>query len=792
MKYIIPFKNIVHKDVSKVGGKNASLGEMISQLSKKGVKIPDGFATTAQAYFYFIKTAKLDKKIREIINNTDIDNITQLRKAGKQVRNLILKAELPQDLQEEIKEAYKTLSKQYKQESTDVAVRSSATAEDLPSASFAGQHETYLNVKGEKELLETVKKCFASLFTDRAISYRAHHGFSHFDIALSVGVQKMARSDLGGSGVMFTLDTESGFKDIILINASYGLGEMVVQGKVIPDEYKVFKTTLKEGFSPIISKEVGEKKEKMIYGKKENTLIKQVEEKQRREFVLTNEEIEKLAKWALIIEEHYSKEKNKWVPQDIEWAKDGKTGELFILQARPETVHAQETRTYYTQYSLKEKGKIVAQGLPVGEKIGAGKANVILSAKKIEQFKPGDVLVTEMTDPDWEPIMKKAAAIVTDKGGKTSHAAIVSRELGIPAIVGVGDATKKIKTGDKITIDCSSGTGDIYKGILEWKETKHNLKKIPKTKTKIMMNLGMPDSAFSLSFMPNQGVGLAREEFIIASEIQIHPLALLNYSKQDKKTKAQIDNTIKGYKDRKQYYTEKLAQGIGKIGAAFYPKPVIVRFSDFKTNEYASLIGGEKYEPEEENPMLGFRGASRYYSKEFKPAFEMECEAINIVREKFGLKNIKLLIPFCRTIEEGKKVLEILAKHNLKPKQDGLEIYVMAEIPSNIILADEFLKLFDGTSIGSNDLTQLTLGIDRDNSRLSTVGNENNEAVKELIKNLVKKCNKQNKYVGICGQAPSDYLDFARFLVENKIQSISLNPDVLIKTTLIISKQEKK
>lgn len=792
-KNILWFKEIRKKDVPKVGGKNASLGEMISQLSKQGVSVPDGFATTAEAYFYFLKQSGLDKKIKEIIKDLDVSNISQLKRVGGQIRQVVIRAEFSKEFEKEIIKSYKKLSKKYGEENTDVAVRSSATAEDLPSASFAGQHETYLNIKGEKELLKAVKKCFASLFTNRAISYRTHYGFSHLKIALSVGVQKMVRSDLASSGVIFTLDTESGFKDIVLINASYGLGEMVVQGKIIPDEYKVFSPTLVKGFSPIISKELGTKKFKLVYKKgAESTIIRPVKPSQRSKFVLTDEEILQLAGWAAAIEEHYSKLAKKWMPQDIEWAKDGRSKKLFILQSRPETVHARAKKTFYTQYTLKQKGKVLIEGLAVGEKIGAGKANVILDVKDIDKFNPGEVLVTTMTDPDWEPIMKRAAAIVTDEGGKTSHAAIISRELGIPAIVGAKNATKVINIGDKITIDCSSGKGKIYSGILKWQEKKHNLKKIPRTRTKIMMNLGMPDSAFSLSFMPNDGVGLAREEFIITSEIGVHPLALINYSKLNKNLQKKIDNLTAGYKDKKEYYVRRLAQGIGKIAAAFYPKPVIVRFSDFKTNEYASLLGGEQFEPEEANPMLGFRGASRYYSKDFEPAFKMECRAIRIIRNEFGLKNVKLLIPFCRTIEEGKKVLKILESQGFKRGEDGLEIYVMAEVPSNIILAKQFLDIFDGMSIGSNDLTQLTLGIDRDNSYLARVGDEKNKAVKELVREAIKECNRRKKYISICGQAPSDYPEFARFLVENKIKTMSINPDVLIKTILIIAKQEKR
>jgi len=787
-KLILWFEKISKRDVGLVGGKNASLGEMISQLTKKGINIPDGFATTSYAYWYFLKKNDLLPKLKEIFKKLNIKSIRSLQETGKAARKLILNSEFPEDLKEEIIKSYRNLSRKYNQKNLDVAVRSSATAEDLPSASFAGQHETYLNIRGEKELLEAVKKCIASLFLDRAISYREEKGFDHFKIALSVGVQKMIRSDLASAGVMFTLDTETGFKDIVLTNGAWGLGEMVVKGKVIPDEFLAFKPTLKQGFEPIISRVLGTKRRKLIYGIGDRATKEiPVPQGDQKRFTLTDEEILKLAKWACLIEEHYG------IPQDIEWAKDGKTGQLFIVQSRPETVHAPKEITSYTQYILKQKGKLLLEGEAIGSKITSGKVKIIPDVSKIKEFKPGEILVTRMTDPDWTSIMKVAKGIVTEEGSRVCHAAIVSRELGIPCVVGAKQAMQILKTGQSITIDCSGGRkGRIFEGQLKFEIKKYNLKQIPKTKTKMMINTSHPDAAFSNSFLPNSGVGLAREEFIIASQIQIHPLALINYSKLSKGLRKKIDEITIGYKDKKEYFIDKLSQGIGKIAAAFYPKPVIVRFSDFKSNEYAQLLGGNLFEPEEANPMLGWRGAARYYDPKFKPAFVLECQAIKRVREKFGLKNIIPEVPFCRTIEEGEKVLKLMKEHGLERGKDGLKVYMMCEIPSNVILADKFLETFDEMSIGSNDLTQLILGLDRDSALVAKVGDERNEAVKEMVKRVISICKKKKKPLGICGDAPSTFSDFTEFLIEQGIGSISLNPDTVIKTTLTVAKKEKQ
>mgnify|MGYP000572013008 CR=1 FL=1 len=785
MKKILWFNEITIEDVPKVGGKNASLGEMIKMVAPKGVNIPFGFATTAQSYFEFLKETGLDKKITEILENLDVHNLKQLAIKGKKVRQLILNSKLTPDLEKEIIEAYKKLSEKYGVNNVDVAVRSSATAEDLPGASFAGQQETYLNITGEQNVLEAVKKCFASLFTDRAIVYRKQMGFSHNKVGLSAGIQKMVRADVGSSGVMFSCDTESGFGDVVLINASYGLGENVVQGKVEPDQYYVFEKTLKNGFKPIIEKRIGSKLIKMIYTKNPKQPVKNIltTKKERENFVLNDEEILSLARWSMIIEEHYKKS------MDMEWAKDGKDGKLYIVQARPETVQSKKDLKFLEEYVLKAKSnKIIARGLSVGSKIGAGKANKIMSVKDIEKFKKGEVLVTKVTDPDWVPAMKLASAIITDSGGRTCHAAIVGRELGVPVIVGAENATKLIKSGQPITVDCSQGEdGLVYEGILPFEIKKTDISNIESTKTKILMNVGEPSNAFNLSFIPNDGVGLAREEFIIANEIKVHPNALINYNHLKPALKKKIDSLTFGYEDKAQFYVDKLAEGIGKIGAAFYPKPVIVRFSDFKTNEYRSLFGGDIYEPEEENPMIGFRGASRYYNKKFKDAFILECKAMNKVREVFGLDNVIPMVPFCRTVEEGKKVIQIIRENGIKGK-----IYVMCEVPSNVILAEKFLEIFDGFSIGSNDLTQLTLGLDRDNSEIAFVGNEKDEAVKELIEEAIKVCQNNNKYIGICGQGPSDFPDFAQFLVELGIESISLNPDSVLKTKIAIAETEKR
>ncbi len=793
--FIKKLNQIGIKDVSEAGGKNASLGEMLRNLTSKGIKIPGGFVVTATAYRHFLKQTGLEKFIRQALKGLNTKNLADLARRGKLIRKTIKNAELPGNLKKEIIKNYQQMEKEYGQ-NVDVAVRSSATAEDLPGASFAGEHETFLNICGKDEVLEAVKASMASLFTNRAISYRVDKGFNHFKVALSVGVQKMVRSDVparrnlgaggGCSGVMFTLDTESGFPGAVLINGSWGLGEMIVQGEVTPDEFWVFKKT-----NAVIDKKLGLKNQKMIYSSGrgiKKTKIISTSQKEKGSFTLSDAEILQLAKWGVLIEEHYSKKYKKWTPMDMEWAKDGKTGQLFIVQARPETIHALRDFSKIKEYRLQEKGKEIIKGISVGSKIAVGKANVILDVKGVHQFKAGEILVTDMTDPDWEPIMKIASAIVTDKGGRTSHAAIVSRELGIPCVVGSESATRKIKTGQTITVDTTGSEGFVYNGTLKFKIVEQDVKKIPKPKTKIMMNLATPETAFEKSFLPNDGVGLAREEFIIASDIGIHPMALINYKKlKNSKLETKIDKKTIGYKDKTQFYVDKLAFGIAKIGAAFYPKEVIVRFSDFKTNEYRTLLGGELYEPLEENPMIGWRGASRYYHPNFAQAFILELKAIKKVREEMGLNNVVVMVPFCRTVEEGKKVIALIKKF-LKP----LKTYVMCEIPSNVILADEFLKIFDGMSIGSNDLTQLTVGIDRDASELVRgVANEKDESVKELISEVIKKCKARKKYIGICGQGPSDYPDFAEFLVEQGIESMSLNPDTIVKTTLKIHKKEK-
>ncbi len=792
--FILWFDQIGIEDVGIVGGKNASLGEMYRILRPKGVRIPNGFCVTATAYHYFLKSNDIVGKIKDILADLDTHDIPGLQERGHKVRDLIRKSEFPEDLKKQILEGYQNLCKEY-DENTDVAVRSSATAEDLPDASFAGQQETYLNIRGESELIEACKKCFASLFTNRAISYRVDKGFDHFSIGLSIGVQKMVRSDLACSGVMFSIDTESGFKNAVFITGSYGLGENIVQGTVNPDEYYVFKPTLKQGYKPILSKKLGDKKIKMIYDMQGNKPTKNVpvDVNDRRRFILKEHEILKLAEWSCIIEDHYSQKAGAFKPMDMEWAKDGLLEDLFIVQARPETVHSQKDHSIIKKWELREKGELLATGQSVGEKIGQGRAHVIKSAENIKEFEKDEVLVTEMTDPDWEPIMKIAAAIVTNRGGRTCHAAIISRELGIPCLVGTNNATEAVKNREDITVDCSQGeTGYVYKGALKYDIKEINLKEIPQTKTKIMMNVGMPEQAFALSFLPNSGVGLAREEFIINSYIKIHPLALINYNKvEDPQTKKQIDNLTFGYDDKTEFFVDKLSQGIATIAAAFWPNDVIVRLSDFKSNEYANLIGGKDFEPKEENPMIGWRGASRYYSK-YAPAFALECKALLKVRNQMGLKNVKVMIPFCRTVEEGKRVLAEMEKNGLKKGENELEVYVMCEIPSNVVLADKFAEIFDGFSIGSNDLTQLTLGLDRDSELVSSLYDERNEAVKRLIKQVIDVAKSKGKKIGICGQAPSDFPDFAKFLVERRIDSMSLNPDSVIKTTLLIAKTEKE
>ncbi len=789
------FEELRIEDVPLVGGKNASLGEMIRTLKAKGVSVPGGFAITAYAYKYMIEKEGIDKKIEQILSDLNTHDVHNIAERGQKIRDIIKNAPIPPELEKDIRKYYKEMEKRYGK-NTDVAVRSSATAEDLPDASFAGQQETYLNVRGEEELLERTRECFASLFTNRAISYRTDKGFDHFSVYLSVGVQKMVRSDLASSGVMFSIDTESGFKDAVYITGAYGLGENVVQGAVNPDQFYVFKPTLEKGFKPIVEKKVGTKEKRMIYGKT-GTINEEVSEEDKKMYVISDDEILKLAKWAVIIENHYKK------PMDIEWAKDGKTGELFIVQARPETVHSQKDSAVMQTYILEEKGNLLVEGEAVGTKIGQGEVNVIQSAKDIGDFRKGQILVTDMTDPDWEPIMKIAGAIVTNRGGRTCHAAIISRELGIPCVIGTGDGTSKISHGSQVTIDCSEGVGRIYDGLLKYRMDELKLDSLPQTKTQIMMNVGVPEKAFQQSQIPNDGVGLAREEFIINSYIGIHPLALLEYNQLKERASSdpkiaevikKIDEKSANYKDKIEFFVDTLARGIAKIAAGFYPNDVIVRMSDFKTNEYANLIGGYLYEPSENNPMIGWRGASRYYDEKFKPAFVLECKALKKARDEMGLTNIKPMIPFCRTPEEGRKVISIMKENGLVQGENGLEVYVMCEIPSNVIVADQFSDIFDGFSIGSNDLTQLTLGLDRDSDIIAHIFDERNDAVKRLVAQVIDTAHKHNprRKVGICGQAPSDFPEFAEFLVECGIDSISLNPDTVVKTKLRIADTEKK
>ncbi|WP_448587260.1 pyruvate, water dikinase [Thermocrinis sp.] len=833
------------EDVALVGGKNASLGEMLRNLSSLGINIPYGFVVTSSAYYEFIRYNKLEEAIKKVLKNLNTKDIQDLARRGYEVRELIKGGEFPPELEELIKKYYSELSQRYNSFAVDVAVRSSATAEDLPHASFAGQQETYLNVVGAENVLTAIKNGFASLFTDRAISYRESFGFDHFKVGIAMGVQKMVRSDLGVSGVMFTLDTESGFKDVVVINATYGLGELLVQGIVTPDEYMVFKPTLQAGYSAIIEKKLGRKDRKMVYGAgQERTKVVNVPLAEQKQFALTDDEILELARWGMLIEEHYSKKNGRWMPMDVEWAKDGVLNQLFIVQARPETVHSRREenilRVYKFSMPIEERvKKRILYGIAVGDKIAHGKVRIIHDPKDAGQFEDGDILVTDITDPDWEPIMKKASGIITNRGGRTAHAAIVARELGIPAVVGTHKATEVLKTGDQITLSCAEGeVGYVYEGYIPYETDEINLKEIPRPKTRVMMNVGNPESAFKYSFIPNDGVGLAREEFIIANYIKIHPLALLHFEDlkilvkkleecgaiddkgvctmasiykhaeeplksklakgRDKKQVSlkriieEIENLTFGYENKTHYFVKKLSYGIAKISSAFYPNPVIVRFSDFKSNEYRGLIGGELFEPEEENPMLGWRGASRYYSQTYKDAFGLECQAILRVRNKMGLTNTKVMIPFCRTPEEGEKVLKVMEEYGLKKGENGLEVYVMAELPSNVILADKFADIFDGFSIGSNDLTQLTLGLDRDSGLVAHLYDERNEAVKRLISQLINVAKEKGKKVGICGQGPSDFPEFAEFLVEEGIDSISLNPDSVLKTLLVIIESENK
>lgn len=794
-QFIRRFADISIADVPSVGGKNASLGEMFRELTSRGVRVPDGFAITAEAYWHFLKSTGTDAVIRSHLERLNPDDVNSLRACGQAVRHAILAAELPADLQQEILDAYAELGRSAGGP-LDVAVRSSATAEDLPDASFAGQQETYLNVEGDLPLLTACRRCFASLFTDRAISYRHHKGFDHFRIGLSIGVQRMVRSDLATSGVMFSIDTETGFRNAVLINAAYGLGENVVQGSVNPDEYVVFKPTLLEGFRPILQKRLGNKEFKLIYdvGGGRMTRNVPVPPEDRRRFAVDDDDILTLARWACYIEDHYSQKRGTFTPMDMEWAKDGKTGELWIVQARPETVHSQKSARIQETFVLKERGQVLVSGRSVGDKIGQGAVHVITNAADLTEFRPGEVLVTDKTDPDWEPTMKKAAAIVTNRGGRTCHAAIVSRELGLPAVVGTLRGTEVLRTGQPVTVSCAEGEeGHVYAGRLAFDVKSIDLASLPQPATKVMVNVGNPEEAFRLSQLPVQGVGLAREEFIISTYIKVHPQALVDYDRlTDPTVKRQIDELTAGYDDKPLFFVDKLAEGVATIAAAFHPRDVIVRLSDFKTNEYANLIGGAAYEPKEENPMLGFRGASRYYHERYRDAFALECRAIRKVRDEMGLRNLKVMIPFCRTVDEGRRVLAETARHGLVRGENGLEVYVMCEIPSNVILASEFAEIFDGFSIGSNDLTQLILGVDRDSEIVAPVFDERNDAVRRMIADAIARVHAAGRKIGICGQAPSDYPEFAEFLVEQGIDSISLNPDSVLRTLPRIIEAEQR
>ncbi|MCF7838528.1 MAG: phosphoenolpyruvate synthase [Candidatus Marinimicrobia bacterium] len=771
-------EDLTNKDVAAVGGKNASLGEMMQSLKKEGVRVPPGFATTAQAYRAFIAANDLAEPLQDAIGKLRSEE-RSLERVGKRIRRLFRKAAFPEELAEGVRQAYRELAQRDGTEDLAVAVRSSATAEDLPDASFAGQQETFLNVTGEDDVLEACRQCYASLFTDRAIAYREEQGFDHLDVALSVGVQKMVRADQGGAGVMFSLDTETGFPDVVVITAAWGLGENIVQGAVNPDEYRVFKPVLKdESLAPIIEKVLGDKRQKMIYARGGSRTTRNVDttKQERREFVLGDKEILQLARWACAIEQHYEK------PMDMEWARDGKDGALYIVQARPETVQSQQAANFLQTYTLQEKGEVVLSGLAIGQGIGAGQVQVIRSVDDISDFKAGNILVTEMTDPDWVPVMKQAAALVTDLGGRTSHAAIVSRELGLTAVVGTGEGTDTLTNEQEVTVSCAEGDeGQIYAGQLDYVAEDVDLADLPESPVRIMMNLASPAASFRWWRLPAQGIGLARMEFIINNLIKIHPLALCRFDElEDQETRRQIETLTRGYEDKQDYFVDHLARGIAALAASQYPEPAIVRLSDFKTNEYADLIGGRQFEPEEQNPMLGFRGASRYYSDRYRDGFALECRAMKKAREELGLTNICLMIPFCRTLEEADRVLEVLERNGLQRGAQHLQIYMMCEIPSNVFLAAQFAKRFDGFSIGTNDLTQLVLGVDRDSAELAELFDERNEAVKQAIRTVIEAAHEQNCKVGICGQAPSDHPDFARFLLAQGIDSISLNPDSVI------------
>ena len=788
MKYIRFFATVGMGDVGLVGGKNASLGEMYQNLTQLGINIPNGFSTTRDAYALLLAQNRLAQRIDKLINGLDIEDVAQLQSCGKAVRELILNEPLPSELEVEIVDAYRQLSEKYGENSIDVAVRSSATAEDLPEASFAGQQETFLNVRTIDQVKLLVKEVYASLFNDRAISYRVHHGFDHADVSLSVGIQKMVRSETASSGVMFTLDTESGFRDVIFITSSYGLGETVVQGAVNPDEFYVHKSTFESGRPAILRRNLGSKAIKMVYSQDQSDSLVEtvkVEMAQRNCFSLSDEDVNELARQALIIEKHYQR------AMDIEWAKDGDDGLIYIVQARPETVKSRSGAAILERYLMKEKGSVIVEGRSIGQKIGSGVVKIIHDISDMDQLNDGDILVTDMTDPDWEPVMKIASAIVTDRGGRTCHAAIVARELGIPAVVGCGDATDILKDGCEVTVSCAEGdTGFIYNGLLDFELKENTVDSMPELGFNVMMNVGNPDRAFDFRALPNAGIGLARLEFIINRMIGVHPKALLNFDTLPPEVQIAVENRISGYSSPVDFFIKKMSEGMATLAAAFYPKPVIIRLSDFRSNEYANLIGGSLYEPDEENPMLGFRGASRYISETFRDCFYLECEAIKYVRDEMGFTNIQIMVPFVRTVGEAKQVVDLLAERGLKRGENDLKVVMMCELPANAILADQFLEYFDGFSIGSNDLTQLTLGLDRDSGTIAHLFDEQNEAVLVLLSNAIESCKKAGKYVGICGQGPSDYPDFAKWLADKGIDSISFNPDSVLDTWFYLSESD--
>ncbi|MBN2870447.1 MAG: pyruvate, water dikinase [Campylobacterales bacterium] len=795
MRYTRRLDSLSLKDIALVGGKNASLGEMIGSLKSLGVKVPEGFAVTADGYRAFVAHNGFEPQIRALFEGVDITDALELKRCGEAVRTLMLSGEMPEELKAEIAQSYSAMEAQYSSTAVDVAVRSSATAEDLPDASFAGQQESYLNIRGEVMLIESVKRCFASLFTDRAISYRHSRGYDHFSIALSVGVQKMVRSDLASSGVMFTIDTETGSENLILINSIWGLGENIVGGRVNPDEFYVFKPTLKEGKTTILKRQLGSKALTMRYDDRHHTVNLATSNTMQNRFSVTDEEVATLAKYAMIIEDHYTAQAGEYRPMDIEWAKDGVTCELYIVQARPETVQSRKlSDNVLEQYRIKEgeEKKILLSGKAIGEKIGSGRVKIIHSVQESERFNAGEVLVADITDPDWEPMMKKAAAVITNRGGRTCHAAIVAREIGVPTIVGTANATELLHDGEEVTVSCGEGeSGQVYEGALDYEIKQIELGQMASTRTKLYMNVGNPEIAFKVAKLPNDGVGLARMEFIITHYVNAHPMALVEMAQGKGIEDAQIiREAMRGYEDPKIFFIDKIAEGVGMIAAAFYPKPVIVRTTDFKSNEYKHMAGGRLYEQDEENPMIGFRGASRYYSSQYKEAFMWECEALKKVRDEMGLTNVTVMLPFVRTPEEGKKAIAVMNEAGLVQGENGLKIYAMCEIPANVILADRFLEIFDGYSIGSNDLTQLTLGVDRDSALVSSVFDERDEAVKRMLSGAIRACKERGKYIGICGQAPSDYPEITRFLVEEGIESISLNPDSVLKMRQVVSEFE--